>query len=570
MKKHTLYLGALCLAVLTGCSSTPNKNALTDAEWLETQSFSYQPGQLNGESVYDLLVAELAGHQKDYQLSLEKYAKQAQLTKDPKVIRRATRIAQYTRNTSKLEELAKLWTEEYPESNEPAEMLAGLYLHQGLFVEASPYIEKALASDSPQVQLLIRSQASKLPEANAKSILLQVKNQLKKTPDNPSLWYTRGVIEKSLSSNHDALISFNKAASLQKDYSEVLTQKADLLRTMERYDEALSLIDALLEKDNSNRQLQLLQIQTLYKAKKPKSALSVTQGLIKSYPEETQLHLYLALLALDFNQLEESKQILQKVAKSNSEDTSALFYLGLIAEQQKKTEAAVGYYMRVKHGNNILQAITRMVGLFDSGSQEAEVKELINQVAANNFELVPNIINLHSDWLRSHVSKQAAITRLEEGLSVYPEDLGLLYARAMLRPEEEFDQIEATFRFIIDKKPDHALAMNALGYTLTIFTERYDEAHELLTKAIELKPDDPAIIDSMGWVLFKLGRYSEAEEFLKKAYQLYPDPEVGSHLIQVQLRLNKRSSAQKLLNELSTKFPGDKHLEEAIKAINLQ
>lgn len=568
MKKHTLYLSALCLSLLAGCSSTPDRNRLTEAEWLEARKFTYTPGELNGESVYDLLVAELAGHRKDYPLSLQKYVKQAQLTKDPQVIRRATRIAQYTRNTEELENLAKLWANENPESVEPSEILAGLYLHQGRFPEASLYLEKALTSDNPQVQLLIRSQAAKLPKAEATALLSQIKNQLKNTPDKAPLWLTRGIIEKYQVSPKRALKSFDQAIKLQSDYREAMTQKANLLKDTGQYDEALELIDYLLEKDNNNRQLQLLNIQTLYKAEQVKPALEVSQGLIESYPEETQLHLYLALLALDFNQLDESKQILQTVAKNKPEDTSPLFYLGLIAEQQKKNEIAVGYYLQVKHGNNIMQAITRMVGLFDSPSHVLEVNELIKQVSANNYELVPDIINLHADWLRNRVNKQAAIDRLEEGLSLYPEHLSLLYSRAMLRSAEELDQTESDFRFILEKQPDNALAMNALGYTLTIYSDRYDEAYELLVKAIELKPDDPAIIDSMGWVLFKLGRYTEAEPYLERAYELYPDPEVGSHLIQLKLRLNKRSYAKQLLDELLTKYPDDKHLKEASKAMN--
>jgi tetratricopeptide (TPR) repeat protein len=140
----------------------------------------------------------------------------------------------------------------------------------------------------------------------------------------------------------------------------------------------------------------------------------------------------------------------------------------------------------------------------------------------------------------------------------------------MIRPPEEFPQSEADFRFILEKEPNNAMALNALGYTLSLYTERYQEAYQLLTKAIELKPNDPAVMDSIGWVLFKLTRYEEALSFLTKAYNIYPDPEVGSHLIAVLVAQNKKPQAEKIFTELANKFPQNPHIINARKTLNGQ
>nr|WP_232348813.1 tetratricopeptide repeat protein [Neptunomonas qingdaonensis] len=112
------------------------------------------------------------------------------------------------------------------------------------------------------------------------------------------------------------------------------------------------------------------------------------------------------------------------------------------------------------------------------------------------------------------------------------------------------------------------MALNALGYTLSLYTERYNEAYELLNRAIQIKPDDPAIMDSIGWVLFKLQRHEEALNYLQKAYKVYPDAEVGGHLIAVLVALNQRPKAQQIFTELSKKFPDSPHLPDAQRALN--
>ena len=551
--------------ILTGCSSTQvSKETITPSQPWES---TYQQGELNGESLYDLLIAEMAGHQQQYDISLEKYLKQAELTGDPGVIRRAARIAQFTKNSVALEKAARIWVKYEPESTEPQTLLVGMLIQQGKFSTALPFIDKALATDSHPILALLDSRASKMSPTDAQAYLDVLIKQSKITPKNSDLWLSRGIFERHLHATDTALTSFNKAIQHNPEAEAAFIQKADLLKDMGRFKEALAVISQWLEKDPENKQLIILKVQTLYKANSPAAAVKHSQQLIADYSTDNQLHLYLALLALDFNRLDDSKRMLKTIF-ARTRDNTLNFYLGLIEEQQDNPEGAIQYYLRVDRGNNILQSHNRSLALLSDAKNEPRVNSIMENAINKYADLAPDLINLHADWLRSFGYIDNAISRLNEGVTLYPEHINLRYSRAMMRPPEEFPQSEIDFRFILEKQPDNAMVLNALGYTLSLYTERYDEAYELLSRAIQIKPDDPAVMDSLGWVLFKLQRHEEALGFLKKAYKAYPDAEVGSHLIAVLIALNERPKAQQVFTELSKKFPENPHTLDAQKALN--
>ena len=143
--------------------------------------------------------------------------------------------------------------------------------------------------------------------------------------------------------------------------------------------------------------------------------------------------------------------------------------------------------------------------------------------------------------------QEQASDTLTAAIEAFPDNEQLLYARAM-----EFDQkgnleaMEADLRKIIAQNPQNAVALNALGYTLADKTDRLQEALQLITAALSLRPDNPAIQDSMGWTLFKLGEKEKALQLLGAAYLNYPDGEVAAHLGEVLWSLGKEDDAKQV------------------------
>jgi tetratricopeptide (TPR) repeat protein len=562
--KNAFFIASLSVALLSGCSVVP-KSSEPSLDYPSPPA-QYTKGELNGETVFDILVAEMAGHQRRFDIALDKYLKQADLTGDPEIIRRATRIAQFSKDQASLEEAARIWAKHESNSPEPQELLAGLYIHQGRFDDAIPYINQALNQQGRQILFLLNTQARAMSPEVAQQFAAPVQQHLAASANEPDTWMTLGILQRQARQNEAALASFNQALRYKPSFTEASVQKADLLRDMGKTQQSLAILDQLLKKDPDNKQLSLLKIQSLYKADRPKPAVKLSQTLIENQADDEQLHLYLALLALDYNQLDDSQKMLLDVVRHGT-NTAPFFYLGLIAEQQDRNEDAIRQYLKVSEGKNVLQAYTRAAALMDTDDDQERLTLALEEGINQHPSLAPDLIQLQADWLRQHGRLSDAIHILNQGIELYPEDLGLRYMRGMILPQEQFPLAETDFKFIIDQDPDNAMALNAYGYTLVIYTNRYEEAYQLLDRAIKLKPEEPAIIDSLGWVLYKLNRLDEAEAYLKKAFALYRDPEVGSHLVTVLAAQNKWPEAKALFTALQSEFPGDPHLSSAQDAL---
>ena len=174
------------------------------------------------------------------------------------------------------------------------------------------------------------------------------------------------------------------------------------------------------------------------------------------------------------------------------------------------------------------------------------------------------------DMVEARAQLLAALDRHDEALREYdrlirfrPDSENALLGRAALLLE--MDRLDAAidqYREAVDRWPDSALSLNALGYTLADRTDRYREAEKLIEKALEKDPDNPAIIDSLGWVLYKLGKPEKALVELERAYEMFADPEIAAHIVEVLWKLDRNEEARALLEEASAEFPDSKLLED--------
>jgi Flp pilus assembly protein TadD len=145
----------------------------------------------------------------------------------------------------------------------------------------------------------------------------------------------------------------------------------------------------------------------------------------------------------------------------------------------------------------------------------------------------------------------------------YPD---LLYDHAMAAEKvNRLDVLEGNLKRLIKLRPDHAHAYNALGYTLADRNQRIEEAYSLIQTALKLAPDDPFIMDSMGWVLYRMGRNEEGLDFLQRAYKQRPDPEIAAHLGEVLWASGQRESALKIWNATLKEHPKNELLQSTIK-----
>jgi tetratricopeptide (TPR) repeat protein len=202
-----------------------------------------------------------------------------------------------------------------------------------------------------------------------------------------------------------------------------------------------------------------------------------------------------------------------------------------MAEDDNNPEDAIANYMQVRDGEEYLTANSRIGQLLVEGGQLERSHTWFDEQRAEYPQLRDQLYGLEADILARAGATNDAMQLLNEAVAQAPDSTSLRYARAMLAEQQDnLVLMEKDLRLVLAADPNNAAALNALGYTLADRTTRYAEALELVSRAMELQPNEPAILDSMGWVLFRTGRYAESVQYLSRAYGNFPDPEVAAHL----------------------------------------
>ncbi|WP_417225252.1 tetratricopeptide repeat protein [Amphritea sp.] len=561
----TATLMAILLS-LSGCSSQQSQPvAQPTAEPLP--NVEYRPGELNRETLYDLIVAEIAGQRKVFDLSLENYLHQAQLTGDPVIAERATYIAQYLQRPDELLQAASLWQKADPQNPEPYQIAASLLLHKGDFAAALPLLRQALSQSDKQTLIVISAQADQfsLEETNAYIELLE---EYAQQDASATLLTTLGILYTQQGNNVKALQRFNAAILDDPDHMEAILQKAELLRSQGAFRQAIAVLEPHLEAEQPNQQLFTLYVQLLFQSKQPKKGVQQALLLVETFPEEPQLTFYAALLLLENDQVAQSRKIMQELLLRYPDNTTPHYYLGLIDQHDGNVESAIKHFLNVKDNNNILPAYRRIAALLDHSENRDRLQSILQDARSNMPEADIQFYAIEAEWLNLHDFKDEALSILDEALQQHRDDASLLYTRAMTLAPQDIDLIEKDLRQVIKLEPDNSMALNALGYTLSLYTDRFDEAYDLVDAALTLSPDDPSILDSMGWILLKQGKAKAAVDFLQQAYQRFPDPEVSAHLIQAYHAAGQPQRALSLLKKEQLKHPDNEYLRQAALTIN--
>lgn len=246
------------------------------------------------------------------------------------------------------------------------------------------------------------------------------------------------------------------------------------------------------------------------------------------------------------------------------------YYLGRVYEEKKDPETALKYYFAVHHGEYYLGAQSRAANLLAEQGKLARAREHLHSLRVGNEQDQVRLYLVEGELLRKAGQYQEALTFFADKLEKLPNDTSLRYARALVA--ERADKLalaEEDLRIIIEREPGNAQALNALGYTLADRTERLDEALDYITRALEVEPKDAAIIDSMGWVQYRLGNHAKAVELLRQALSLIHDPEIAAHLGEVLWEMGNKREALDVLETALEKYPEHKILLDAMKRLGL-
>ncbi|MGP1676375.1 MAG: tetratricopeptide repeat protein [Burkholderiales bacterium] len=515
--------------------------------------------------LYEYLLAEIAGQRGALGLSAQAYADLAKRTRDPRIARRAAEVALYARMPGAAIEAARIWYETEPSSMQALQTLTSLLIGAKRQEEALPYLQQLLEGDEGAEGFL------KLPRllANSqdKALTLKLVQQLAQPyPQAAQAHFAVAQVAAGAGQSELALTEVRAAAKLKPDWDLPALLEAQLLQ---RQSNALALqrLAAFLERHPKAREVRLSYARVLVAEREYTQARAEFQTLSKDFPDNADVVFAVGVLSLQLQDYALAEANFKRLLVLPYRDkNTARLYLGQIAEERKNYPEALRWYEEVTGGEQHLQAQLRYALVLNKQGKLDAARAYLRQVEAGSDQARVQLLLTEAQILRDANRPREAFDLIGNALKSMPDQPELLYDYAMLAEKiERLDLLESNLKKLIGLQPDHAHAYNALGYSLADRNLRLPEAQGLIEKALQLSPDDPFIIDSMGWLMYRMGKNKEALEFLRKAYTARPDPEIAAHLGEVLWVAGEHREAEKIWLDATKKNPGNDALNSTIK-----
>lgn len=541
------YAGGL---LLTACAGQQGLQLEGDVKE-ETVGAGLKSAPGDSDTVYLLLAAELAGQRGQYETALDNYLKASALSQDARVAERAVQIALYLKKNDRALEAARLWRERAPDSPDAARLYAMLLAKNGRADDAVEQLKQFLAM--PKVDLentlieLVKVLNTDMSKEDGFKLMRRL---LENYPRMAELHFAYALLATDKEEYRLALDEAERALALHPDWNRARLLQAQVMSRMGDSQAAREAIEQALKRDPGNIRLRMIYSQFIAKAGDKRGAERELQKILAKDPDNEDARFGLASLQMENGRLEEARRSFMRLSESARWKMQSFFYLGLLEARKSRLQTALQWFDKVTEGPlafdakvNGITALINLGQLPDARRRLADVRGHFPQEALRLYLLEAELLTKNKDYA-------SAFDVLSQALEEMPGQPELLYTRALTAEQlDRVDVLESDLRAVLEKNPDDANALNALGFTLADRNEKLDEAAKCLARALELKPDDPAILDSYGWLRYRQGDFAAAVEYLQRAYDKLKDPEIGSHLGEALWHSGKRREAREVLRE---------------------
>lgn len=531
---------------------------------------------ITGALMYQLMAAELAAQQGEIGAAYAIYLKLARETRDPRLARRATELAVQGRALPQSLEAAELWHEIAPGSRDAAQALALLYASSGRFDEALPlFAAEVKAAAAPSMELArIQRQLTRVPDRKGAFGLLERLAQPYLNDADVRLVLAGGAQAAGLSDR--AIAEARAAVALRPDYERAVLAAAQFLQATDR-SAALSMLAERAARPDASADLRLAYARLLVADRRYAEARAQFELLLQADPKNPDLLYSLGLLSMQGNLYSEARTYLQSYLAlieaqpgGERDPDQAYLYLAQLAEEEKQYSEALKWLRRIEGGDEYVQARVREALVLGKMQRSEEARKLLAGVQASSSEERVQLLLAEGQLLREANRYGEAYKLLTQAIEKSPDNVPLLYDAAMTAEKlDRVDDMETYLRKVIELRPDYAHAYNALGYTYADRNVRLPEALKLIEKANQLAPDDPYILDSLGWVYYRMGDLAAARKYLELAYDRKPDAEVAIHLAEVLWASGDQARARQLLREVRSKEPGNELLKSTVARLRI-
>ncbi|MBT5485004.1 MAG: tetratricopeptide repeat protein [Gammaproteobacteria bacterium] len=527
-------------------------------------------GNFSEDILTRVIIAEMAGQRGLNQKALNDYTDLARETNDLNIIKRASRIASFLRNVSVAVEMGNMWLAKDPESQEALRTLSFQMVSMGRYREAVDHLTKLLELGAVIDFRLISNQTASDTNASLviDALIADFEDLRTLYPENQSLRLGLAHLYQQNEQVEDAYELVRNLAKEMDDNPEVVILEVDLLEQMGEAALAKRRLEQSLRNNKNHKELRFQYARKLVDEQRYREAHDQFEIIVEQFPDDYDMLYSLALISMEINMLNEAKLYFSRLVENAHRLDDSHYYLGFINAQENNTDTAIEHFFNVNGGGNFLPAQRSLAELMIRAGRYKEVKARLQNIRFRNSDYNIPLLTMEANVLMDEGFLDEAGTVLNNAVGAFPNNIQLLFLRSVYSQEiNDLTTMEVDLRKIIQLNPNSPVAYNSLGYYLADRSDRIEEAYELIQRAVELAPNDPAIIDSLGWVQYRLGLYDEARQNLDKAYELYPDHEVAAHLGEVLWVMGEKSAARAVWRKALESQPDSEYIRSAMERL---
>ncbi|MBT2968481.1 MAG: hypothetical protein B6D72_03170 [gamma proteobacterium symbiont of Ctena orbiculata] len=569
--KHLLILSCLLLSACSSIPPGPQRAAVLEEDAGTPTRQAQATDGLSEELIYNTLTGEIAAQRGHSKFAFEHALQAARESRDESAAERATGLGLQANMPEAALSAATLWVDISPQSLKAHQITAVLYIRKSDFSRAIHHLQQVVEiANSQGLSGYLQAAAIAEKSAAPDQALLIMQQLVKEESQDAQAFYALALTANHAKQHSLALQYVDRSLSLEPASNQSLVLKTQILINMDQREQGVAFIKRAYEDSPDNAHLGKAYARLLIEMNKPEAALAIYQTLYEQDPDDGDITFSLGIINLQMERYENAKEYLQKLVDGRQKRNQASFYLGMIAEEEKRPKQALAWYSRVE-GKNLVDAQVRIAKILADQGNLNQARETLQRLRITQSPHEVKFYIIEAELLREARDYETAHQVYTKALEIFEDNTDLLYARGLNAADlKRIDLLEKDLRKILDTQPKHADALNALGYTLADQTNRLQEAKEYIGQALELKPKSPAILDSMGWVEFRLGNLETALEFLNRAAELSPDAEIASHLGEVLWHLGQRQRAIEIWNAANERDPDNRFIKPVMKRLGVE
>ncbi len=566
-----LVVGSL---LLTGCAQMPAPAVSVETEQAVAEPVvKLEPApvlpniELSQQLLYEMLLTEFASQRGHTELALDGSADLAQKTRDPRLAKRAAQLALQSGDMNRVIAALSFWRETEPNAIMATRLMSSLLLRGGKLDEASVEFVKVLKADEPnegQTLLQVYPVLAAYPDAAA--ALKMARELAVAYPKTAEAHWLVAQLANKTGDVPLALSEVRVAHSQKPDWDMPVMLESLLLRKTAPK-QSLDLLSRYLSGHPQAKEIRLQYARGLLEQLQYQEAREEFQILLKERPDNVELAFAVALISLQLKDLPGAEaQLKQTLVQGGQGQDAVEYYLGQLSEAGENEAGAMLHYREVKGGEFLFTSQLRVVYLLNKQGKRDEALKSLRQMQAGNNQQRVQLVTIEAQLLREGQQFKQSYEVLQRGLEKLPNHPELLYETAMMADKlGKYEVSEKLLRKLIKIKPDHAHAYNALGYSMLERNVRTAEAVALVEKALQLAPDDLAIMDSVGWGYYRAGRLDESVQMLRRAFDGNPDAEIAAHLGEVLWARGDKDEARKIWQDSLQANPDNVPLQAVMK-----